>query len=113
MDGIQPPPVPSPVPDSLVGHCFPKGQSGNPGGRPATRKARAAISKMKPAALKALQDALEKGEAWAVTLWFAYFYGKPVEAHELTGADGDALQVSISIIRTVKSESNAAPTGEP
>ena len=37
-------------------------------------------------ALKALDNAIKAGESWAVTLFFGYMYGKPVQ--RLDTADG-------------------------
>lgn len=76
---------------------FPKGVSGNPKGRPATRRARAAIRHLKPAALASLGKGVLGGEQWAVTLWFHYFWGKPVEQHTITGADGGAITIQIDL----------------
>lgn len=74
---------------------FKPGQSGNPGGRPPTKKIRAAIRHMSEAALNGLGRGVLAGEQWAVTLWFHYFYGKPVDQVRVSGEDGGALTVVI------------------
>lgn len=72
-----------------------KGESGNPSGRPAVKKIRAAIRHLSPKAMAALESAIDNGESWGVTLWFHYFYGKPKERHELSGPDGQSLTIEI------------------
>ena len=37
------------------------------------------LTPLEPIAFKALKDGLEKGERWAVKLFFDYMYGKPKE----------------------------------
>lgn len=89
-------------PDGMPrGKPFQKGQSGNPGGTK-RKKVRAAIKHLSASAISSLATGVQNGEQWAVTLWFHYYYGKPTERHELTGADGEKLSVSIEINRTVK-----------
>lgn len=66
------------------------------------KRVRAAIKRYKWDALDGLRKGLEKGDSWAVTLWFHYFYGKPAEKLEHSGAEGEAI--SIIINRTVKPE---------
>ena len=41
--------------------------------------------------LDALALKAKAGEGWAVALYLAYDWGKPVERHEITGADGGAV----------------------
>lgn len=74
---------------------FKPGQSGNPAGRPPTKKVRAAIRHLSDAAIASLGKGVLAGEQWAVTLWFHYFYGKPKELHELSGPNGEALTIEI------------------
>lgn len=38
-----------------------------------------------------LSLAIDAGEPWAITLWYAYYYGKPRERVEISGADGEPL----------------------
>lgn len=77
---------------------FKPGQSGNPRGRPPIKKVRAAIRKFKPNAISALGLALEPENIdqwkWAVPLWFAYFYGKPVDQVALLDKHGEAQTLS-------------------
>jgi hypothetical protein len=74
---------------------FKPGQSGNPVGRPPVKKVRRAIRHMSGAAIAGLETGVLAGEQWAVTLWFHYFYGKPVETQRLQGPDGGSLVVEI------------------
>ena len=90
---------PSPPPEDTR---FKPGASGNPAGRPPTKKVKRAIRHLSDAAIASLRKAVLAGESWAVTLWFHYFYGKPVDQVQLTGKDGEALSVEIVINRTVK-----------
>jgi len=83
---------------------FKPGQSGNPRGRPPTKKARLAIRHLLPEALKSLERSVKAGEQWGTTLFCHYFWGKPMEMHALAGVDGEPLQVVIEINRTVKAE---------
>jgi len=39
-------------------------------------------------AIEKLAEAIERGEAWAVKLFFEYRWGKPVQRTELTGTPG-------------------------
>lgn len=91
------------------------GQSGNPGGRPKTKEARAAI-------LKHLHTVLSKGafagqerimEAVDRLYWedlrtyFAYAYGKPVETHLLASMDVEGqgmLAIDVAIAREAAKE---------
>ena len=41
-----------------------------------------------------LAEAVKRRESWAVTLWFGYLWGKPIERQELTGAGGAAIVLS-------------------
>jgi len=93
-----------PAPPPPKSGQFKPGMTGNPGGRPKTKKVRAALRYLQPSAKKALEAALAAGEPWAVTLWFHYYYGKPVDQLQLTGKGGEALAVTISINRTVKAD---------
>lgn len=54
-----------------------------------------ALEKAMPSAevLEKLGDAIRKREGWAIQLYLAYHWGKPVEKHELSGADGDPIRV--------------------
>lgn len=77
---------------------FQKGQSGNPGGRPSPKRQELddllntvfTKRRRKQVLERLIQDA-EAGEHAARTLLLAYAYGKPVERHEVTGADGEPL----------------------
>ena len=80
---------------------FGKGNGGGPG-----RPRKAAEQEIKTALRNALSD--EKvigkladkvmlGEDWAITLWMAYLYGKPVQREEITGADGGNLVIKVKL----------------
>ena len=85
-----------------AGRPFLKGVSGNPSGRASGKRLRRQMKPLLPAAWAALRDHLELTEEPAIRQRAAEFvvtnyYGKPVERHELSGADGEALKVTISI----------------
>lgn len=42
------------------------------------------LTPMSDKAYKALEDAVEDGQNWAVKMWFEYMYGKPKEKLEVT-----------------------------
>lgn len=65
-------------------------------GRKSKAEEQQLAAKLKPYETKAhakLKAAVEKGERWAIELFFAYLYGKPTQRTELTGKDGGALSV--------------------
>lgn len=66
---------------------------------------RAALSAVLPidTVLQAFAKAVKHRESWAVTLWLAYLWGRPVERQEVTGAEGDAITV-----RIIRDEGNQA-----
>lgn len=59
------------------------------------QEVRAALKKAIPPdeVLGYLADAVKRRQGWAIALYLAYFYGKPIERQEITGADGGALIV--------------------
>lgn len=64
-----------------------KGTKGNKGGRPAKAEEQALIERLTPladAGYKALKNALEDEQGWAVKLFFEYMYGKPKQQIEQT-----------------------------
>lgn len=75
---------------------FKPGQSGNPKGRPPSKKVKKAIRHLGEHALASLEQSILAGEQWGTTLWFHYFYGKPVDQLQLTGAEGKPLFDSLS-----------------
>lgn len=57
-----------------------KGTKGNKGGRPSKAEEQKLIEKLsplEPIAHKALKNALNEEEGWAIKLYFEYMYGKP------------------------------------
>jgi len=64
-----------------------KGTKGNKGGRPSKADEQQLIEKLsplEPKAFKALNNAIEDEQSWAVKMYFEYVYGKPKEKMELT-----------------------------
>ena len=43
--------------------------------------------------LARLKECVRSRQPWAITLWLAYRWGRPVERAELTGADGGNVKV--------------------
>jgi len=81
---------------------FVKGHGAIGGGR----KPRAAEQEIKTALRNALPDEdviavlaskVKDGEDWAITLWLAYLYGKPIQKEEITGKDGEALVIKVKL----------------
>lgn len=62
--------------------------------------------KDREAAIKNIASRAARGDLEAFKLLMAYCYGKPKEKHEVTGADGDPLQVNL-IVETVKPQTSA------
>ena len=64
-----------------------KGTKGNKGGRPPKAEEQALIEKLsplEPKAFKALDNAIQDEQSWAVKMYFEYMYGKPKEKVEVT-----------------------------
>lgn len=79
---------------------FQKGQTGNPRGRPKVAddfklKCRRVVDETVFAAWK--EEVETRGDHWpkAAELLAAYGYGKPAQAVELTGAEGEPLVIEI------------------
>ncbi len=88
---------------------FPKGVSGNPSGRP--RKAEqdeinSLLDKALPLAkvVPLLAECVKRKQPWAITLWLAYRWGKPIERVEHTGKDGEPIEIREVIIEREKPE---------
>jgi hypothetical protein len=86
------------------GRRFEKGKSGNPGGRPkAVRDVAAAAREHTQEGLETLVTAMRDGGApWnarirAVELILERGWGKPMQAVELSGPDGDAIQMEAKV----------------
>ena len=83
---------------------FQKGQSGNPGGRPAIKRLELTNILNKTWTLEHRKKAIEQaaaaaaaGDLDALKLLLAYAYGKPVERKEVTGENGDPLAFKVYI----------------
>lgn len=46
--------------------------------------------------LKKLVSLANRGNMSAIQLLMAYTYGKPLERHEVSGKDGDAIQITVT-----------------
>jgi hypothetical protein len=63
-----------------------KGTIGNKGGRPSKAEEQKLVEKLSPledTAHKALKDAVNAGEKWAIELFFKYMYGLPKQTVDL------------------------------
>jgi Family of unknown function (DUF5681) len=75
-----------------------KGQSGNPGGRPkGFKEIQELAQKYAPTAIRGLAKIAKDGESESarVSAWNALLdraWGKPVQAHQHTGADGGPIE---------------------
>ena len=81
---------------------FKKGQSGNPGGRPS--RARKQLNELldetftptkRKRVLKALIERAEQGDHDAITLLMAHTWGKPRQTTEISGIDGEPIDVRL------------------
>lgn len=76
-------------------------KAGNPGGGRKPRKTeeevKRALEKAKPEAdvLQKLAEAIDGRESWAISLYLAYKWGKPIERAEFSGANGESLNVFV------------------
>jgi hypothetical protein len=119
------------APRRAPGRPWPKGVSGNPGGRPGPdlREVREAARKLAPLAMERLGVLVRKGPAQvqlaAAIAILDRAYGKPPQALEHTGPDGERLlpedlvrlsdvQLArvIAVITEVLDDGAGAPAGE-
>ena len=81
---------------------WPKGQSGNPGGRPkrdvASEIAQAIFEQDAEAILAVFSKALKKGDSRVFTALADRAYGKAKKSVEHSGEDGGPIQTSISVL---------------
>jgi hypothetical protein len=86
------------------GPHFPKGVSGNPGGLPgvdmAALIARRTFEQDSESVAEGMAAQLRKGNAYAFSVLADRGYGKVKEKHEVTGADGDPLAITIKLVKT-------------
>jgi TPR repeat protein len=76
------------------------------GGRKPKAEEQKLIERLSPLAdkaYKALEKAVNQGDAWAVKLFFEYLYGKPKQSIEQTTVALDK-EVSIEEIKAIKEE---------
>lgn len=76
-----------------IGKPFPKGKSGNPGGRP--KKLRFRLREHDAEAEKALLMGVKEGDATCLKLFFAYRHGLPSQKVEHGGEGGGPLVIEI------------------
>ena len=69
---------------------FNKGTIGNNGGRPSKADEQKLVEKLSPLednVLKALDEAIEDKQGWAIKIWFQYRYGMPKQQIEQTNVN--------------------------
>lgn len=49
--------------------------------------------------LEKLAGAVKRQEGWAITLWLAYHWGKPIERVEHTGENGEPIIHTVEIVK--------------
>lgn len=59
--------------------------------------------------LDALALKAKAGESWAVALYLAYDWGKPVERQEISGPDGGPVEQNFNIIRVIEHAESDSP----
>ena len=75
-----------------------KGRAGRPS-KSDEQKLIEKLSPIMPKAYKALEDAIETGQSWAVKMAMEYYHGKPKEKKEVENSG----EINISIVRrTIK-----------
>jgi hypothetical protein len=106
------------------GRPFPKGKSGNPGGRPVIPvDVRALANERTPQAMEHLWAIIEKGKGMvkleAIRLWLAYGPGKPTDKVEHSGPDGGPIDLrsiptdDLEAIDAILSRSSTEPPERP
>ena len=103
-------------PNSLANlKSYPKGHTGNPGGRPKTDVARiiaqTIFEQNQEAVYQALGAALLKGNAYVFKELADRAYGKVKESVEVTGADGAPLEVTVKFVRANGETTKPVPSG--
>lgn len=82
-----------------LGRPFPKGVSGNPGGRPKEAKQlREALALEGEALLKELLRQVKEGNTAALLRALEYVLGKPAQDLQLSGAEGGPLEVVVRVV---------------
>lgn len=91
--------VPKPKRKPPRGRPFPKGVSGNPGGRPKEAKElREALALQGDALIKKLLAQAEEGNTMALLRALEYVLGKPSQDLHLSGPGGDPLEVVVRVV---------------
>lgn len=74
-----------------------KGTVGNKGGRPSKADEQKLVEKLSPFEAKALEQlkkSVDKGDRWAIELYFKYMYGMPKQQTDVT-TNGESIKFKL------------------